>query len=67
MMLPTTKEWLKKLETYKEEIKNEWALGALTADTLDKTIQLNSEAIGKISVIDEIVIELEGIGEEDEE
>jgi len=46
LQLPVTKELFSYLKEWDEELKDRWANGNFTAETYDKTIQLNSQAIG---------------------
>ncbi len=47
-------------------IQEDWANGDFTGDSTEKTIQLNSEAIGKINQIANILLTLEEMSTDDE-
>lgn len=42
-----------------EDLKDGWANGGFTGENAEMTIQLNSEAIGKVQQIADILIDLE--------
>jgi hypothetical protein len=52
-----------------EDLKDDWANGAFTRDHVEASYQLNSEALGKVQQLADIILTLEEmtIDEEDEE
>lgn len=42
-----------------EDLKDNWASGLYTGENAEETIQLNSEAIGKVQQIAELLLDLE--------
>lgn len=62
---PVTKEFFQLLKAKREDIKERWAMGAFTDETLDGTKQLNAEAIGWVYMLDQILeMNYEGLVEE---
>lgn len=49
-----------------EELKDSWANGEFTGNTTEETIQRNSEALGKVQQLGEILITLEEMSKDDE-
>lgn len=65
--MPETKALIKDLETRIQDIKDQWAEGNFTRDTVDGTSQKNAEAIGFISgIVDAIDFIKEGVILEDD-
>ena len=67
---PLTKSLLASLEVDVLEQQDLWSNGAFTAEGADGTLQRNSEAIGRVSSIEEtvqIIRELGGVKMEEEE
>lgn len=50
-----TRRVLKVLELWREEERDKWEDGALTAESNDGTMQLNAEAIGRCRLIKKIL------------
>ena len=46
-----------------EDIKDNWASGMYTGQNIEETIQLNSEAIGRVQQIAEILLKLDEMTE----
>lgn len=55
------------LLTQMEDLKDAWANGEFTGSTTEETIQKNSEALGKIQQIAEILLTLEEMSNDDED
>ena len=50
-----------------EDLKDNWVNGDYTGETVEATIQLNSEALGKAQAYADILLILEEMTEDDEE
>jgi len=50
-----TKEWFKLLTNLKDMEKEYWAQGGYTSHDMYATVQLNAEAIGKASVLRDLL------------
>lgn len=61
--LPVTREFRDKLKLDRAELMEAWARGQFTNITADGTIQKNSEAIGQVIAIDQIVEYIEALME----
>ena len=55
-----TLELVRKLREDRQHFMELWAAGSHTGDSADKTLQLNSKAIGQVQAIDEILNWIEG-------
>jgi hypothetical protein len=49
-----------------EDLKENWANGDYTGSTTEETIQLNSEALGKVQAYADIILTLEEMTEDEE-
>jgi hypothetical protein len=67
LMHPVTEKHIKRLIEAKEDIKENWANGAYTAESMEGTAQLNAEAVGAIRQIDQILIDIDNMEVEDDE
>lgn len=56
---PVTEAHLKRLKEAQEEIKESWANGVYTTESIEGTAQKNAEAIGAYRQIDQILIDIE--------
>ena len=63
---PVTEKHIDRLKEAKEEIKENWARGDYTTESIEGTIQKNSEALGSVGMIDQILIDLEDMEADDE-
>ena len=54
------------LERMLEDLKDNWANGDYTGSTTEETIQLNSEALGKVQQIAEIIVTLDELSTDEE-
>ncbi len=50
-----TKEWFKLLHNLREIAKETWACGGYTTQETGGTMQLNSEAIGKVGILSDLI------------
>lgn len=48
-----------------EDLKDSWASGDFTGENVEETIQLNSEALGKVQQIAETLLDLEDMSEDE--
>ena len=66
LLHPVTEAHINRLKEAKEEIKEYWASGGYTTESIEGTIQKNAEAIGSIRQIEEILIDVENMEFADE-
>lgn len=59
---PVTKYYLWRLKQDREEIKEAWANGELTAEDVNGTLQLNSSAVGSAQSLYSMIVEIEDMG-----
>ena len=60
---PVTQEYHKALQQMLLDHKESWAQGDYTRSTLEETIQVNSEALGSVSILTQLI----NLGAEDYE
>ena len=64
---PGTQAYLRKLYEDRDSIKEGWANGEYTTESIDGTVQLNSKNIGKAEAIQEMIEYIEGDEEIEEQ
>ena len=52
---PVTIEFRKAMQTRLDELKNDWANGGYTTETVDGTAQLNARSLGKAQMLSDLL------------
>lgn len=55
LLHPVTQEFRKAIKGRIQELKDQWANGAFSTESLDGTKQLNAEAIGKVQMLQDLL------------